>query len=209
MKWLAVAIGGALRFSCLAPGNAQTQKKTSTTTIKMWDACDPDTFNATFGPGTCLPGRHGQTILNDFVGELQTDHIAGGGRFDPLLDASAGVFKLVKVELAPGDHTVIVNNGGEEHTFTRVDKFGGGFIDFLNGLTGNPVPASECAQVLGDGSLVPQPETDSNIFVEAGTTEPGPMAGSSVLPSGVSRWECCIHPWMRMTIVVKKHEHKD
>jgi hypothetical protein len=209
MKWLPVAIGGALRFSCLAPGNAQTQKKTSTTTIKMWDACDPDTFNATFGPGTCLPGHHGQTILNDFVGELQTDHIAGGWRFDPLLDASAGVFKLVKVELAPRDHTVIVNNGGEEHTFTRVDKFGGGFIDFLNGLTGNPVPAPECAQVLGDGSLVPQPETDSNIFVEAGTTEPGPMAGSSVLPSGVSRWECCIHPWMRMTIVVKKHEHKD
>jgi hypothetical protein len=209
MKWLAVAIGGALLFSCLAAGNAQKQKKTNTTTIKIWDACDPDTFNAAFGNGTCIPGHHGQTVLDDFVGELQTDHIAGGWRFDPLLDASAGVFKLVKVKLAPGDHTVIVNNGGEVHTFTRVDKFGGGFIDFLNEVTGNPVPAPECAQVLGDGSLVPQPETDSNIFVEAGTTEPGPTAGSSVLPSGVSRWECCIHPWMRMTIVVKKHEHED
>jgi len=209
MKWLAVAIGGALLFSCLAPGNAQNQKKTDTTTIKIWDACDPDTFNAAFGNGTCIPGHHGQTVLDDFVGELQTDHIAGGWRFDPLLDASAGVFKLVKVKLEPGDHTVIVNNGGEEHTFTRVEKFGGGFIDFLNGLTGNPVPAPECAQVLGDGSLAPQPETDSNIFVEAGTTEPGPTAGSSVLPSGVSRWECCIHPWMRMTIVVKQHEHED
>src|SRR5690349_19447519 len=101
MKWLAVAIGGALLFCCLAPGNAQTQKKTSTTAIKMWDACDPDTFNAAFGSGTCIAGHHGETMLGDFVRELQTDHIAGGWRFDPLLDASAGVFKLVKVELEP------------------------------------------------------------------------------------------------------------
>jgi hypothetical protein len=49
MKWLAVAIGVALLSSCLAQGNAQTQKKTGTTTIKMWDACDPDSFNAVFG----------------------------------------------------------------------------------------------------------------------------------------------------------------
>jgi plastocyanin len=208
MKWLTVAIGVALLSSCLAQGNAQTQKKTSNATIKIWDACDPDTFNAAFGSGTCIPGHHGQTVLNDFVGELQTDHIAGGWRFDPLLDASAGTFKLVKVELAPGDHTAIVNNGGETHTFTRVKEFGGGFVDFLNGLTGNPVPAPECAQVLRDGTLVPQPESDSNIFVEAGETEPGPTAGSSVLPNGASRWECCIHPWMRMTVVVKKHEHE-
>jgi hypothetical protein len=209
MKSLTVAIGGALLLCCLAPGNAQNQKKTSTTTIRMWDACDPVTFNAEFGAGTCIPGHHGQTLLGDFVGELQSDHIAGGWRFDPLFDASAGRFKLVKVELEPGDHTMIMNNGGELHTFTRVERFGGGFIDFLNGLTGNPVPAPECAQVLGDGSLAPQPETDSNIFVEAGTTEPGPTAGSSVLPNGVSRWECCIHPWMRMNIVVKGHENED
>ena len=213
MKGLAVAVGVALLSNCLAQGNAQIQQKTSTTTtttIKMWDACDPDSFNAALGTGTCIPGHHGQTVLGDFIGELQTDHIAGGWRFDPLLDVSPGTFKLVKVELAPGDQTVLVNNGGETHTFTRVDKFAGGFIALLNGLTGNPVPAPECAKVLGDGSLVPQPETDSNIFVEAGTTEPGPTAGSSVLPRGVSRWECCVHPWMRMTVVVKHgHEHED
>jgi plastocyanin len=206
MKALSVAIGTMLLFSCLTPGNAQTGKPASNATIRMWDACDPDTFNAAFGDGTCIPGHHGQTLLNDFVGELQSDHIAGGWRFDPLLDASAGTFKLVKVRVAPGDHMVIVNNGGETHTFTRVNKFAGGFIDVLNTVTGNPVPAPECAQVLADGTLVPQPESDSNIFVEAGTTEPGPTAGSSVLPKGTSRWECCIHPWMRMTVVVGEHE---
>lgn len=208
MKCLAVAVGVALLFGCLAPGNAQAQEKANTATIRIWDACDPDTFNAAFGAGTCIPGHHGMTLLNDFVGELQTDHIAGGWRFDPLLKASAGVFRLVKLELAPGDQISIVNNGGETHTFTRVDKFGGGFIDFLNDITGNHTPAPECAQVLGDGTLVPQPESESNIFVEAGTTEPGPTAGGAVLPKGTSRWECCIHPWMRMTVVVRGHDSK-
>jgi plastocyanin len=206
MKALSVGIGITLLFSCLSQGNAQTGKAGSNATIRMWDACDPDTFNAAFGTGTCIPGHHGQTLLNDFIGELQSDHIAGAWRFDPFLDASAGTFKLVKVKLAPGDKMVIVNNGGETHTFTRVDKFAGGFIGFLNTVSGNPVPAPECAQVLPDGTLVAQPESERNIFVEAGTTEPGPRAGSSVLPKGKSQWECCIHPWMRMTVVVGGHE---
>jgi hypothetical protein len=77
----------------------------------------------------------------------------------------------------------------------------------LNPLTGNPDPAPECAQVLADGSLSPQPETDSNLFVEAGLTEVGPIAGSTLLPQGVSHWQCCVHPWMRLDVVV--HDHHD
>src|SRR5215469_13119764 len=124
-----------------------------------------------------------------------------------MLNAKAGTFKLVRLDLKPGDQTSLVNKGGETHTFTRVAKFGGGFIAPLNGLTGNPVSAPECAQVLPDGSLAPQPEGPTNQFVEAGNSEAGPTAGSSALPLGVSYWECCIHPWMRMVVVV--HEHED
>jgi hypothetical protein len=43
-----------------------------------------------------------------------------------------------------------------------VKRFGGGFVDFLNGLSGNTVPAPECAQIV-DGALVPQPASDENI----------------------------------------------
>ena len=64
---VAVTIGVALLFGCLAQANAQTQQKTSTT-IKMRDACDPDSFNAAFGAGTCIPGHHGMTLLGDFLG---------------------------------------------------------------------------------------------------------------------------------------------
>ena len=69
---------------------------------------------------------------------------------------------------------------------TKVEEFAGGFFTTLNSLTGNPEPAPECARVLPDGALAPQPETDTNQFVEAGTTELGPIAGTSVLPIGVT-----------------------
>ena len=118
--------------------------------------------------------------------------MAGAWYFSPLLNASAGTFRLVTVNLAAGKKTSLQNTGGELHTFTRVDRFGGGVVQFLNDLTGNHDPVPECLQ----------PENSSNIFVEAGTTEQGPVAGSSELPMGMSRWECCIHPWMRMVINV-------
>jgi hypothetical protein len=109
-------------------GNAQT-------IITMRDACDPDSFNAVVGPGTCVAGQHGNTLFSDFIGELQTDQIAGAWRFNPMLNATEGHFNLVRVDLKSGDKTTIQNKGGETHTFTRVRKFGGGFIVVLNGLT--------------------------------------------------------------------------
>jgi hypothetical protein len=56
----------------------------------------------------------------------------------------------------------------------------------------NPEPAPECLK----------PENATNLFVEAGTTEAGPTAGTDQLPMGRTHWQCCIHPWMRMDIVV-------
>jgi hypothetical protein len=173
--------------------------------IGIHDACDPGTFTSPVnaaGPGVCKPGQHGTTKFQFFIAELQSDHIAGAWRFNPLLNATPGTFQLATVNLTSGQTTALQNTGGETHTFTKVASFGGGFVPPLNQLSGNPTPAPECAQVLPDGSLVPQPETGTNIFVEAGTTETGPTAGSAQLPVGVSTWQCCVHPWMRMTIEV-------
>ena len=202
MKWIAVGFSVTLFLSALA--QAQTPK-----TIAMRDACDPDSFNAVVGPGTCIAGHHGNTLFEDFIAELQSDQIAGSWRFNPLLNATEGHFNLVHLDLTSGDQTTIQNAGGETHTFTRVKKFGGGFVGPLNGLSGNPDPAPECAQVLPDGTLAPQPESPTNQVVEAGQTEAGPTAGTTALPEGVSRWECCIHPWMRMVVVVHENHEKE
>jgi len=201
MRYLATGICVGILLGALTYAQAQTTPTTKT--ITMRDACDTDSFNAVVGSGTCLPGHHGNTLFGDFIGELQSDQIAGAWRFNPLLNATEGHFQLARLELRAGEKTTIQNEGGETHTFTRVQKFGGGFVDVLNGISGNPDPAPECAQVLPDGTLVPQPESPANKVVEAGKIEPGPTAGSSALPKGMTKWECCVHPWMRMIVVVR------
>lgn len=178
--------------ACLLLLSSTGWSQSGSFTISIRDACDPPTFNAVVGPGTCLFGDHGRTKFNLFVKEVQQDRMAGAWYFSPLLNASAGKFRLITVQLSSGQTTSLQNTGGELHTFTRVAKFGGGVVGFLNDLTGNHDVAPECLQS----------ENSSNILVEAGTTEVGPTAGGTDLPTGVSKWQCCIHPWMRMTVNV-------
>ena len=172
----ALVLSGGLLLSASAGTPPDTD------TIRIWDNCDPPTFNATFGAGTCLPGEHGTEKFSIFIGEVAADRIAGAWRFGSQA-----------YTIASGDSTALDNHGGEVHTFTTVAKFGGGFVPVLNQLSGNPVPAPECLKS----------PSASNIFVEAGTVEIGPTAGSSILPVGKTRAQCCVHPWMRTVITVK------
>jgi hypothetical protein len=72
MRRIAVGIGVAMLamlLGSLANANAPTAN-TTTKTITIRDACDPTSFNAVVGPGTCISGHHGNTLFSDFVGEL-------------------------------------------------------------------------------------------------------------------------------------------
>ncbi len=158
--------------------------------VRINDECDPTTFNAAFGPDTC--SGNGQITLQNFLAQLTAAKKAGAWHFTP----GAGA-------LAPGTVISLQNRGGEFHTFTKVENFGGGFIQPLNILSGNPVPARECAMATQDG-LFPQPDSPTNIYIEAGETEDGPTAGSSILPSGTkTKFQCCVHPWMRTELTTK------
>jgi hypothetical protein len=152
--------------------------------VRMQDQCNPATFNAAVGPGTCV--GDGTVTFDHFVTEVTNAQKAGAWLFDPA-DGTVEAGTPLKLE----------NRGGETHTFTKVANFGGGFVPFLNDISGNPVPAPECGTVTA-GGIIPKPESPSNIFVEAGLTENGPTAGGSIMPSGTTtKFQCCIHPWMR------------
>ena len=158
--------------------------------VRIQGPCDPATFNAAFGPGICI--GNGTITLGHFIAELTATQKVGAWLFDPTTSV-----------VEPGTVLSLENRAGETHTFTKVKNFGGGFIPFLNTLVGTPVPAPECALVTFSG-LIPKPESPTNIFVEAETTETGPAAGSSILPSGTTiKFQCCIHPWMRMEVTTK------
>jgi hypothetical protein len=187
-----LAIGTVLALSALAilAAGSGAFSETKMKTVKMRDDCEPISFNAAVGPGTCV--GDGRTTFAELVQELRQDQAVEAWRFNP------ATFDVVE-----GKVLFFENLGGETHTFTKVAAFGGGFVAGLNALSGNPVPRPECAIVHPDGSLAPQPESLANVFVEAGLTEIGPTAGSPILPAGEeSKFMCCIHPWMRGVVRV-------
>ncbi len=169
--WATFALVALLSLTAGA-GAVQGDKK-----IRLLDDCEPTTFNAVLGDGTCIGNGH--TTFAEFIEELEETQDVHKWRNQPS-----------QMHLNVGRPTLIENRGGEVHTFTPVAAFGGGFVAELNGISGNPVPAPEC---LNFGLIT---------FIPAGAVEEGPTAGTSELPVGVSRFQCCIHPWMRTVIEV-------
>jgi len=137
-------------------------------TVQIRDDCDPATFNAAVGDGTCV--GDGDTTFGDFIAELQATQTAEKWRFNPT--------STDDTRLSPR------NRGGETHTFTPVAKFGGGIIPVLNDLSGNRVEAPECA--------------DAAKF-DASRVLPG-TTGKTVTATAGAHFQCCIHPWMRLTV---------
>jgi hypothetical protein len=136
--------------------------------ITMQDACDPDTFNAVIGPGTCV--HNGGVRFDNFLAQLRQHGSVGAWHFAPGTTTA-------KV----GQTFVAINRGGETHTFTEVAAFGGGIVPVLNQAIGETTVAPECTHLEPDD------------FVRAGGTYREPLN-----ESGTKKFMCCIHPWMRL-----------
>jgi plastocyanin len=143
--------------------------------VTMLDACDPETFNAVVGPGTCV--RNGGLTFQKFIDELTRLSFVGPWKFSPR-SRNARV----------NDTFVATNRGGEVHTFTEVAAFGGGIVPNLNQLAGTPTMAPECGALEADD------------FVAPGTTY-----RETVHEAGTVKFQCCIHPWMRLEATVASH----
>jgi hypothetical protein len=134
----------------------------------MLDECDPDSFNAVIGAGTCV-GRSGGLRFDAFIALLEKHAQVPSWRFSP---------NTIHV---PRELTLpVTNQGGEVHTFTEVEEFGGGVVPQLNALVGTPVPAPECL-ALSPGDFIAAGGQTSHTF-ERGEAD---------------KYQCCIHPWMR------------
>jgi plastocyanin len=147
----------------------------ATRQVQVLDDCEPASFNAAIGPGTCV--KDGTTTFQEFIAQLLAQGRAPAWRFAP-----------AQLSLDPGGTLAAQNRGGEDHTFTEVANFGGGCIQALNDLLGlTPVP--ECAGFPGGAFAATE-------------VEPGATVTTAPLPPGVHRYECLIHPWMRTTVTV-------
>ena len=143
--------------------------------IQLLDQCDPATFNAALGPGTCINRTFGMPF-DQFTAELAQTGVVAAWRIDP-----------AQLEVEDGTTITVVNLGGETHTFTEVEEFGGGVVPALNQAAGTPIVAPECLALVNTSYIA---------------------AGRSVLHTfeedeeGDEKYQCCIHPWMRQTVHV-------
>ena len=142
--------------------------------IVMKDACDPRTFNAVLGAGAC--SRNGGMRFTKFLQLLGQHQKVGAWHFTP-----------TEVKAKVGQELLAVNRGGEDHTFTEVEEFGGGIVPVLNDSAGVPVPAPECLAVT-DADMVP----------------PGGSTTDDVEEEGTELYQCCIHPWMRTVVTARE-----
>ena len=113
-------MAGLAALLLLVPA-AGASAASATRQVQMLDDCDPATFNAAIGPGTCV--KDGGTTFQAFIGQLLAQGRAPAWRFAP-----------EQLRLDAGGTLQATNRGGEDHTFTEVANFGGGCIQALNDL---------------------------------------------------------------------------
>jgi len=156
-------------------------KSSAGSQIVAIDACDPTTFNAALGPDFC------RNVTFAALGQAMT-------LSDPFSQAAARTpnpgwdFAPDTVSVVRGIPVPVVNQGGEPHTSTEVQKFVG---DSSQASTTDKTPSPECA----------------NGFANPKVPITRVLQGSQLQITGLSRgthyFQCCIHPWMRTQVIVK------
>lgn len=177
-KWLAGALMVAAANFVVAQATPSQTNQSRLAQVVALDECDPATFNAAVGEGFCKNVALGAATKFDDLFKK-----AAAGTPDPKWD-----FEPDALSIKQGTVLSVVDEGGEPHTFTEVAQFGGGFIPGLNAGE-DTVP--ECA-----GGF-------ANVDVARTRILQGSEIKLTDLKKGSHRFQCCIHPWMRMQVEVK------
>jgi len=90
-----------------------------------------------------------------------------------------------EITLDAGDSIAATDVGGIVHTFTEVQEFGKGCVPEWNTAIKDTVDNCDFGKFLG--TLV----------------QPGATNQAQVLPVGVHKFQCLIHPWMRTVVTVR------
>jgi hypothetical protein len=144
--------------------------------VRMRDKCEPNSFNAAVGPGTCVGS--GDVTFDEFLDELNPKD-GGHGAWD---------FTREVLGIKRGETVRIVNIGGEVHSFTEVLNYGGGIVPLLDAALPPGTPPA----------IPANPATVDASFLPAGQAMR--LSGLSV---GSHKFQCLIHPWMRTEIQVR------
>ena len=185
-----VAIGLLVGFSAMAAASARAEDgrrgdgndndNDHKARVAVRDDCDP-TDPAWAPTGGCTL-KGGAVTFAEFGLLLFSPLSAGSPVGHPAWRMDPTYFRI-----DPDDTLKVTNEGGRGHTFTEVADYGGGFIPGLNGTL---LPAPECAQAAGGPTAL----------------APGAKLEVHDLSLGNHKFQCCIHPWMRMLVKVEAED---
>lgn len=150
--------------------------------IAIRDNCDP-TDPAWAPTGGCLL-RRGDVRVAEFSALLRSPLTIPANA--SLIGHPAWRNDPSYLSVEQGKSVRVINEGGRVHTFTEVAAFGGGRVPPLS------------------IALTPAPECPNAVNIA-----PGERVNLNVLPLGIHKYQCCIHPWMRAVVNVHAdvHEH--
>ena len=190
MRRLALLVGGLVMLvglSAIVARVTTAQVNSNDPNVAMVDNCDPTTFNAAVGPGTCASTpHHHDTTFSEFIGLLLSPLAAN------IIGHPAWQFAPGYVSVRAGQTVRVTNAGGEGHTFTEVAAYGGGFVPLLNGAVSPPAPAGTVPLVEAGACAAMPP-----------VVAPGNTIQIKGLSHGMHKFQCCIHPWMRAVVDVE------
>ena len=173
MRTPSFALALALCFLVACDDDNDSSAPVADAQVSMQDNCEPSSFNAALGAGTCAGS--GTMTLSQFNAELNANHSVAAWRFVP-----------PTLTVRKGQRIAAKNDGGEVHTFTEVESFGGGIVAALNSASGNTTVAPECQNL------------PASAMVARGAT----FRTDEEDTPGTEKYQCCIHPWMRAVVTV-------
>jgi plastocyanin len=175
---LTAALGVAISLLFAGPALGADQRL-----VKMQDDCDPATFNAAVGPGTCV--GNGRTTFQELLAQF----------FPPTGDFSVDRWQFSRPDfnIDAGGTITVRDDGGEFHTFTHVSHFGNGCSPLDNG---QPVAGDPNDPNGGDINCLTFDLGPSGLL-------PGQSKTVTVDQPGTMLFQCMIHPWMRSTVDVR------
>lgn len=145
--------------------------------VRIEDACDPRTF-----PPEAQCQGNGDVTFQEML--AKANPIDGGHK--------KWFFHLGSGHIKAGEALRIVNEGGEPHSFTEVSAYGTGVVPPLNGALPAGTPP---AVPVGFASI--EEATGATLVLPNGTRT---VNGLSV---GRHKFQCLIHPWMRLDVEVR------
>jgi plastocyanin len=174
----ALAMGAAAAASLVLSAPAALADQPQVKNMRLLDACDKASWDVEFS-NLCTRNA-GSVTLERFRADLSK---GGSGAWwinnrDETIDA--------------GDTLHVSNEGGIIHSFTEVQEYGQGIVPEWNTAIKETSPAVTAAGV-------PLPD-DPSVF---GTFVPSGTSRDVTPTTGVHKYQCIIHPWMRTVVTVR------